>query len=177
MLIDGYSSPYKSKVKCEDCGETREVQRTQVVLEKEEHPCRVCSNKRNGKAKAGKYTAWNSGKRYSIRETERTKYIDSHGYVQVWCGRGETSRGRKDGYMAEHRMVMENLIGRELEPGEVVHHVNGVKTENSEDNLFLCESKAKHREIHSQLEKISFELLKRGVIIFDNELGEYVINE
>lgn len=177
MIIDYYHSPSKAHIKCEDCGRERVVQRVTTLLDKIEHPCRSCSNKRNGSAKAGKYTAWNSGKRYSIRETERTEYVDTHGYVQVWCGRGDGSRGRKDGYALKHRLIMEDILGRKLTDEEVVHHIDGDKLNNEPSNLYLCKTKNEHRHIHGDLEKVSFELFKMGVIGFDFESGNYYIKE
>jgi hypothetical protein len=171
MIIELYTDvPYKALVKCEDCEQTRYVARVNYITSKNEHPCRSCSNKRNGKAKAGKYTAWNSGKRYSIRETERTEYVNSAGYIEVWCGRGEKSRGRKDGYKLKHHLVMEDLIGRKLEPGEIVHHINGQKTDNRAENLYLCTG-SEHRQIHASLERVAMQLVQSGKIIFKN--GEY----
>ena len=47
----------------------------------------------------------------------------------------------------------------------------------AESNLYLCTGKQEHMLIHGNLEKVSYELIKRGVILFDKEEGKYYINE
>lgn len=48
------------------------------------------------------------------------------------------------GYVREHRLVMESSIGRILDPKEVVHHIDGDRSNNSIENLKLYASNAEH---------------------------------
>jgi hypothetical protein len=53
-----------------------------------------------------------------------------------------------NGYVREHRLVMEKFIGRYLDPRELVHHIDGNKKNNSIDNLKIV-SMSEHRRIHN----------------------------
>ena len=47
----------------------------------------------------------------------------------------EHPRATKNGYVLEHRIVIENKLGRILESSEIVHHIDGNKHNNNVDNL------------------------------------------
>ncbi len=63
--------------------------------------------------------------------------ISSSGYLVIW----DWKRKR---HIGEHRLVIENCIGRELSENEIVHHKNGVKTDNEIKNLELCDISNPH---------------------------------
>ena len=50
----------------------------------------------------------------------------------------------KAGYVLEHRLTMEEKLGRYLRPGEVVHHRDKNKLNNNPANLILYARNADH---------------------------------
>ncbi|MCJ7791874.1 MAG: HNH endonuclease [Dehalococcoidia bacterium] len=52
-----------------------------------------------------------------------------------------------DGYVLEHRLIMEKHLGRYLKPTEVVHHIDGNTSKNAFDNLKLFKSQTEHVKI------------------------------
>lgn len=64
----------------------------------------------------------------------------SDGYINLLVG--------PDVYQLEHRWVMEKFLNRLLSKTEVVHHINGDKTDNRIENLELFSSKSEHMRHH-----------------------------
>ncbi len=79
---------------------------------------------------------------------------------------------KKHGYTLSHRKVMAENIGRELSVEEVVHHIDGDKSNNKLDNLFLTDQ-AGHGRLHHSLDLISYKLIQSGVIYFNTLTNEY----
>lgn len=97
------------KTKCADCGREAAFGSTR---------CKKCS------AKGKNNGAWKGGKTYH-----------KAGYVMVRVP--EHPRAKSGGYVFEHILIMEQMLGRRLLPGETVHHRNGIKDDNREKNLEL----------------------------------------
>ncbi|HRR37145.1 MAG TPA: HNH endonuclease [Clostridia bacterium] len=53
----------------------------------------------------------------------------------------------------EHRIVAEQLLGRELLPGETVHHIDGDKRNNDPSNILILESQSEHAKLHMRERK------------------------
>jgi hypothetical protein len=68
------------------------------------------------------------------------------GYVAL-CIRTHPNSDALKGYIFEHRVMMELLLNRYLEPHEVVHRKNEIKHDNRLENLELMEH-SEHTVLH-----------------------------
>lgn len=69
-----------------------------------------------------------------------------NGYVWVYCP--EHPNAKHQGYVLEHRLVMEKHLGRHLTREEVVHHENEDTQDNRIENLKLYASNSEHKKVH-----------------------------
>lgn len=100
-----------------------------------------------------------------------TRRLDACGYVLIKVVPG---KGR---WKAEHVIVMEHLLGRELRNGEVIHHVDGDRQNNAGGNLYLCRGHKHHMEVEKQLKETLRALLRKGRVWFDHSSGRYNLHD
>lgn len=88
-------------------------------------------------------------------------WTDKRGYRWIYVNENGRRRARR-----EHRHIMEQALGRSLEPWELVHHKDGNRANNAADNLELTTFDA-HTVGHSTGREHS-EQSKRSMEAFAN---------
>jgi hypothetical protein len=78
---------------------------------------------------------WNGGRRK-----------DKYGYILIY--KPEHPFCNCDGYIYEHRLVMEKIIRHYLKKEERVHHKNDIRNDNRPDNLTIFKNSGYHMSYH-----------------------------
>lgn len=86
---------------------------------------------------------------YNFKSLKNTREKWSGGTISKTTGYKYVKiKGKQIG---EHVLVAEMKIGRRLEKGEVVHHINGIKTDNRPENLVVL-TNGEHASLHHKIE-------------------------
>jgi len=108
------------------------------------------------------FTAQQIAKKYSVNVTSAYNWLHAYGLpiydyyhkgfiinhsgYKLVKATGENS-SNNNGYIREHRKIMENFLGRKLSKKEIVHHKDGDKTNNAFENLQIL-NKSEHCKLH-----------------------------
>jgi hypothetical protein len=120
--------------------------------------CVICGNKFRAKDYRSKYCS------KECVSTSRRKFLDvpsclekasrkidrNLGYVRVYAPMHREANSW--GYVYEHRLIAEEMIGRSLNKDEVVHHKNGKRWDNRKENLEVM-GKREHAKLSGQREE------------------------
>jgi hypothetical protein len=90
------------------------------------------------KLKGPNHPSWKGGRQ-----------LNSNGYWVIWCPYHPDSNSK--GYVFEHRLIMEEHIGRFLLNEEIVHHIDENRQNNEISNLQLI-NRDQHMKIHYKID-------------------------
>lgn len=109
--------------------------------------------------------AWNKGKKCpwctGAKNFNFNNYrINDCGYIAVLSPNHPHKNNK--GYVREHRLVAEKCLGRFLTKKEIIHHINGIITDNRPENLYLFSDQCSHSIFHQHKHKLTsnFNILK-----------------
>jgi len=107
-------------------------------------------------------------KRYRIGQARAVRILRDAG-VDTSLGRRRHANGS---CARTYRRIVEDSIGRSLSNDEWVHHIDGDRTNNRIDNLCVM-TDLQHRTLHRQIEQVTFELYKAGLVTFNRVTLSY----
>ncbi len=146
---------------CEECGKERWVI-TQVGIPQSKI-CQHCAVTVRGE----KNPNWHGG-----RSLDKDKYV----LIKVAPSDFYYPMAIRSGYVREHRLVMAKQLNRCVLSWEIVHHINGVTTDNRLENLELLPSEGKH---NTQLNKYILKLERENITLRTRiqELEQNILKE
>ena len=97
--------------------------------------CKKVSDRAKERQQGANHSCWKGG-----------RLVVTRGYILIWK-KGHPAASRK-GYVMEHRLIMEEIVGRYLTDEEEVHHKNFIHGDNAPDNLQLFPNHAEHMKAH-----------------------------
>ena len=120
------------------------------------------SESRKGRFRGINHPRWKGG-----------KWKKQSGYIALW--KPKHPYANPYGYVYEHRLVVEEKIGRYLKPIERTHHLDGDKTNNRLENLVLCDSQSSHSLLHQEMEKFVFKLIQEKKVYYDKDDKKFIL--
>lgn len=123
---DSFSGRHSEGRTCAQCGSAYKVKPSQ----RWRRAAKYCSKRCQGDAVIKR----------PLEQTHngRCARLNAGGYVMVY--EPDDDRSDNGGWYFEHRVIVERHLGRRLRSDEVVHHLNGIKSDNRLENLTVMDA-------------------------------------
>ncbi|MFH2074385.1 MAG: HNH endonuclease [Pseudomonadota bacterium] len=128
-------------MRCDECGKAVYAQVWQLKKSKNHFcsmPCQRAFRSKNER-----------GENNPLWKGDNHQYQGKDGYIRI---RSDNHTKAANGYIKRATVAAENRIGRLLLPGEIVHHINGIKDDDRPENLEAM-SRLDHNRHHGSLKK------------------------
>ncbi len=146
---------------CENCKNPFTLKKHVLSSKRTQGPRRFCSHD-------CKHESW---KRHGKSDKRSLlPHRNGSGYIYLYAHDHPSVQGKDYKRVAEHRLVMEKMLGRCLLPGENVHHKNGIRGDNRPENLELWSRTQPAGQRECDLRNENTELRKR-VSELESKLG------
>lgn len=129
------------------CSDAHRVQGLRGVTRGETRQCSTCGRAFKRRFRNDRESLFCSSACWGMSIRKPT--VEKNGYALVLTP--NHPRADAYGYVRQHRLVMEASIGRLLTSREVVHHRNGIKTDNRLENLELVADNSTHMRSHHKV--------------------------
>lgn len=116
---------------CVNCGKGFFVDKDAEARRPEDSCCSLACRKEYYQGPLS--SAWKGGRYFSQHAGHGFTFVERPGYASK--------------HMQDHRLAASQALGRLVERGEVVMHINRIKTDNRPENLYLCESMSHYAKI------------------------------
>lgn len=135
-LVPGCLKPYRARGMCS----------THYEQWRKGYPLRAPSQRHSRQRVLARDVAIGEARTRPKTREVRGWLMDGDGYVRIL--RPEHPYANAQGYVLEHRLVFEEWLGRYLGESEVVHHIDGDRSNNARWNLMLFRSPRQHLDFH-----------------------------
>jgi len=164
-LCEERKPKYWTLVNCEYCGKEFLKRNCEIKDRKHNFCSHICADTYNRSVNnywygkhfseelSDKLSLIRKGTRKGSENSQWKGGVKKHGDGYIYLLKPGHPFSTKDGYIMEHRLIMEQSIERYLEPQEIIHHINEIRDDNRIENLMLFASIRKHLDYHISLNK------------------------
>lgn len=137
--------------------------------------CCVCGHRRLVTIRKRTLTKWVCGPKClvtrnvgRVRITKRDRGPDYRIVYQPAHHRAD-----RQGFVREHVLVAEKMLGRQVDRAEPIHHIDCDGLNNKPSNLHVFSGNDVHKRSHGSLNQCVKSLLESGAIVFNRDTGMY----